>query len=445
MFFLSMKKIIDKRFRTLLTSLGICIATTILILASYYLHVGNSVANENLVSQMAEQRIMINEVLVQGASYYEYEDMMIEDVHPIKDNILENIISSRGVQSIKVDYELLNDEFFLNIDNMDNIAVASPIGVNIRYDVFSEALLDLIKSDNENFTPLISGRSFKAGDKYVALLSETTAYYLSIDPAEAIGEIIKISTKSGANYEVEIIGVYSHLLSEYWRNNIEEFDYYSKEQPISTVGVDLIFTRDLLIELNKSTKGTEELYPSRVKVTVEDVKYIDDLTNMLQNNYWLSCTSDYEMFHSTIERQAENNKVFLLMGLIMLIISLLMISNTMMINVSEQIQFIGLLKTVGFDKNKIRIIFTFQSMVYGIIGSLAGATLGGLICINIGLSIINAYGGDINSSHFLMPFSYLVGIVILIVFMCVLVGLMVSIFDKKIKNQGMLNQQNDFY
>ena len=444
MFFLSVKKILDKRLRTLLTSIGICISTIILILAAYYLHVSNSVANENLASQMSEQRILINEIFVGGASYYEYEDMLIEDINPIKDNVLENIISSQGVQSIKVDYEL-NDELLLTVENMKNLAIDSPIGVDTRYDVFSKALTDLIESEDKNFVPIISGRSFVLGEKHAALLSETTAHFLSIKPNEAVGKTIKLSTKNGTSYEIEIIGVYSHLLSKYYRQDVEYVSKYSEADPLSSHGIELIFTSDFLKELNSATNKTEELYPFGVYVTVDDVKYIDDLVAMLQNNYWLDSISDYKMFYEGIEKQAENNKVFFILGVIILIISLLMISNTMMINIAEQTQFIGLLKMVGFNKNRIRMIFVSQSVVYGIIGSFAGAILGYLACLNIGLSTIKSYGQDIDGSYFLLPIGYLAIIIILILFMCVLVGLAVSIFDKKIKTQGMLNQQNDFY
>lgn len=441
MFILALKKIISKRARTLLTSLGICFSTVLLIISIYYLYVGKEVVSESFKQINAEQRIVFQEVSVCGASYYSIGDKMLEDIQPIKENIITNILSHPGVNSIAIEY-FLDSNLYLQIDDVKGLVYEEAKGVDTRFEVFSKALVDVIKDKDNALEEIVEGRSFRKGDRKVALISETTTHYLGFEPNEVIGKTLAIQDESNHQYEVEIIGVYAHELSGYYREELSNIRPYREGISIPSYAVEFIFPKELLEEINDNN-SSDKLYPDFVKVTVDDLSMIKDLVSMLHINYNLGSVSDYIIFFESFDQQAKSDKLFLLLGILILILSILIVVNTMIINISEQRQFISLLMILGYRISSIQRVYILQSLLYGLMGAISGGIIGYLVSFSIGASIINRYKDIIkNGGMFILPLSYALGILLIILFMCIFVGLCTSFVVKSMERKmGYLQQE----
>ena len=77
--------------------------------------------------------------------------------------------------------------------------------------------------------------------------------------------------------------------------------------------------------------------------------------------------------------QFEKWAAFIILSLIVLVAAFNIVNNLIMI-VMEKKQEIGILKSIGAPSNSIMKIFLFQGLISGLIGTIAGCTLGYLFC-----------------------------------------------------------------
>ncbi len=77
--------------------------------------------------------------------------------------------------------------------------------------------------------------------------------------------------------------------------------------------------------------------------------------------------------------ELEKITMFVILSLIILVAAFNIFA-TLSIKVVEKTKDIGILKTLGFTKSKVKNIFTFQGLLLGVFGSLSGAGLGLLLC-----------------------------------------------------------------
>jgi putative ABC transport system permease protein len=103
---------------------------------------------------------------------------------------------------------------------------------------------------------------------------------------------------------------------------------------------------------------------------------------------------------------------------ISLLVAAVSIFNVMMMSVTERIREIGILRSIGTQKNEIRKMFIYEAGILGIIGAVIGAVLS----IAIGYIVVLGMVGSTDyffapESLMYVPFAMVVGIVI-----CVMSG-----------------------
>ena len=91
----------------------------------------------------------------------------------------------------------------------------------------------------------------------------------------------------------------------------------------------------------------------------------------------------------------------------------------MMMSVSERVQEIGILLSIGTEKGEIRRMFLYEAFILGMIG----AVIGGIMSIVIGYSVVSAMIG--NTSYFFLPESivYIPAGMLIGMIVCIVSGL----------------------
>lgn len=439
---LAFRKISGNKARTTLTVLGIALATVMLLLAVYYLHVSDALLEENFKLAMAEQRMRLNEVFVSGVDYYDVDDVMVADVNPIRENTIQSFLADQSVDSICVEY-CIEDFFFTDIGSVEGLVLERLNGVDPRFTSFSDSLIDTIRETDQNFSIMIAGREFVEKDTYSVLLSETTVKYLGYSPDDVVGSTITLYLDDETALSITVVGVYSHLLSAYYRQPLDEMPTYAETSGMKDYAIDMLFTKDVIAAVH-TLRSSEKLYPSGVCVTLKDVQDIEKFSAKTYDTYYLSCISDYLMFHDSIEQQTQSKNLLFVLGVLILTVSMLVVFNTMLINMSEQKRFISVLRLLGFSRTRVRIVLVLQSVMYGIIGLIIGVSISYFACLTIGASMFINYGAYVtNSSVFLLPFSSVLAVAGLTLLFCVLVGTVATIFIKLTDQNGLLSTNSD--
>lgn len=439
---LAFRKICGNKARTTLTVLGIALSTVMLLLAMYYLHVSDALLEENFNLAVAEQRLRLNEVFVSGVDYYDVDDTMVADVNPIRENTIQSFLAEQSVDSICVEY-CIEDLFLVDFGTVEGLVLDRLNGVDPRFASFSDSLIDTIREKDQNFNIMVAGRTFVAQDIYSVLLSETTVKYLGCSPDNVVGSVIMLHLGDGTTVSVTVVGVYSHSLSTYYRQPLDEMPTIIETSGMKDYAIDMLFTKDVIARVH-ALRSSQELYPSGVCVTLKNVNDIEGFLAKTYNTYYLNCISDYLLFRDSIEQQTQSKNVLFVLGAVILMVSMLVMFNTMLINMSEQKRFIAVLHLLGFSKTRVRLVLILQSLSYGLIGLIIGVSISCFTCVTIGSSMFMSYGAYVtDNSIFMLPISNILVVMGLTLLFCVLVGTVATIFTKFTDQNGLLSTNSD--
>jgi putative ABC transport system permease protein len=236
---------------------------------------------------------------------------------------------------------------------------------------------------------IIAGHWFSLDDASEVLLGEGLLKSLGFDsPAAAIDKIIEISAAG---------------LAETSRPN--QFEFQLKTLPARVVGVfqspdfggfgrdtfdrSMIVPIDVLEQLpgainanigNMRRQGLAALnsYQNAV-VRAENPGQVPRISQTIEDQGFRTRT--------VLRRLDEMHKAFLFIetlltavGSVALVIAGLGIANTLLMTVLERYEEIGLYKAIGATDGDVRVMFLAEAVVLGLVGSLAGLALAGMVC-----------------------------------------------------------------
>jgi putative ABC transport system permease protein len=140
----------------------------------------------------------------------------------------------------------------------------------------------------------------------------------------------------------------------------------------------------------------------QVNVNLKDVSTLteveDAIDNKLNRKKEVVRISDSRSRITSVSSTLSSLTTFILaIGSISLLVAATSIFNVMMMSVSERIQEIGILLSIGTEKGEIRRMFLYEAFILGIIG----AVIGGIMSTIIGYSVVSAMIG--NTAYFFLP------------------------------------------
>jgi putative ABC transport system permease protein len=162
----------------------------------------------------------------------------------------------------------------------------------------------------------------------------------------------------------------------------------------------------------------------QVNVYLKDVGTLteveDAIDKKVNRNKDVVRISDSSSRITSISSTLSSLTMFILaIGSISLLVAATSIFNVMMMSVSERVQEIGILLSIGTEKGEIRRMFLYEALILGIIG----AGIGGIMSIIIGYSVVSAMIG--NTAYFFLPESivYIPAGMIIGMIVCIVSGL----------------------
>jgi len=162
----------------------------------------------------------------------------------------------------------------------------------------------------------------------------------------------------------------------------------------------------------------------QVNVYLKDVTTLstveDAIDKKVNRNKEIVRISDSSSRITSVSSTLSSLTTFILaIGSISLLVAATSIFNVMMMSVSERVQEIGILLSIGTETGEIRRMFLYEAFILGVIG----AVIGGIMSIIIGYSVVSAMIG--NTGYFFLPESivYIPAGMIVGMIVCIISGL----------------------
>lgn len=436
MFSIAVKVIRNNKARALFTIVGIAIAVFILLLGMYYWEISNYIIEDNLNNVLSERMILVNKVEIPLVDYYELGDEMIPNYVDVGDTDILSIISFDGVASVQIKY--LAPVKMLISFNDNHFESKESYAVNSNYDIFPGALIDRLKEDDSAFEEIVAGEVFSGSNPYEVMLNEFLVISLGLVPEDVIGEKITLSIPGTNDINLSVVGVYSSRLSSWISEDMTKMqgwltDSYSNE---TTEMEDVFLFNHLLFhELAKTTDRKEFKTPSSIVCSMKDTSYIADFGSELSTHYSRHVQSDYLDYFDQLEKQSEFKEVFMIVGAILVLLVLIMVANSISINLYQQKRFIRLLSLLGYRRCAICRLYAIQSSMYGFAGAMIGSILGYTVTTFLGLRTyisLKEYG--IKSSSLLLPVKYIISVVFVFLMISLVLGFFIAALKTRRKD-----------
>lgn len=127
----------------------------------------------------------------------------------------------------------------------------------------------------------------------------------------------------------------------------------------------------------------------------------------LGSEYSLETQSDYMELLDPLQKQTEFTWAFIIVGVVLSLLVLIMVINSICINIYQQKRFSNLLSLLGYSRQRTCRLFAYQSLIYGFVGSLIGALSAYLVTTFIGMRMHSALGDyGFSSSELMLPLHY---------------------------------------
>ena len=140
----------------------------------------------------------------------------------------------------------------------------------------------------------------------------------------------------------------------------------------------------------------------QVNVNLKDVSTLSAVETAIDNkvnrNKDVVRISDASSRVTSVSSTLSSLTSFILaIGSISLLVAATSIFNVMMMSVSERVQEIGILLSIGTETGEVRRMFLYEAFILGVIGAI----IGGIMSIVIGYSVVSAMIG--NTAYFFLP------------------------------------------
>ncbi|MBR5418243.1 MAG: hypothetical protein IK109_09495 [Clostridiales bacterium] len=404
----ALKMIRNNRTRFVLTIVGFVVAVMVLLLGLYYKNLSKTVIEENINDAFAKKLVVLNEVDIPLVNYSFVGDDLVPTYENLSESEILSIIRQKGVSSANVKY-LAPDDFSISTENV-RVRLTENYAVNTSFESTSEARAAALKNADPDHQDILAGTSFSGNDPYEIMLSEAFTVSMGWTPEEAVGKSLTLSVPGAGDTEMKVVGVFSYRMTPGIETDISDMTGWFHIDPQgeqNEIANAVLFDMKFYETLAEKTGKEEYKKPSDVVLSMEDTSYIEDLIGKLEDEYSLEVQSDYMELMDPLEKQAEFTWVFIVVGIILALLVLIMVINSICINIHQQKRFSNLLALLGYSRQKTCRLFAYQSLIYGLSGSLIGAVLAYLLTTFIGMRMYSALGDyGFSSSELMLPLHY---------------------------------------
>lgn len=360
------RDVTNRKFRSFLTILAISVGALLLV-AMLGLGDGISKKFDDLISNFGnanEINIMaINaEDMNMNATVEESGDGVTDKEEKTKKDKKLTLEDAEKISKIDgIDYTIATISSTISATKIDNGEyVEKPINLTgINIDIY------------DNFKNELSEGKGLSGEENEILVSNDYLKKMDLDKKDIIGKKLTIKVqypaieglepKEPLEMECKIVGV------------LKSKSYFSNGLVMRDKDVEKVLTYLTGTEGYISTNGYANL-----KAYIKDDAKLSKVCSEITKETKLM-TSTLEQMRTLVSVVTSVVKALLsIAGIIVIIVAALGLVNTMTMTLQEKRKMIGVMRSVGASRGKIRIIFIFQSLMLGLSGGALGSLVAGI-------------------------------------------------------------------
>ena len=319
-FFIAFRHIVERKFQSIFSILGVAIAVTVFIVS---MTISNGL-NKNMINSLLT---MSPHILIKNKKTTFFENF---------GETVENIKKIKGVKAV---IPQMNSQSILKNEGLAKGVLADGISPE---NVKNELNLRIVKGNN-NISELNS-----------VLIGEQLANEMDLK----VGK--EISIVSAENKEIKLIvrGIFKTGFLDYDSNLIVV--------PLETM--------QILAEQDKAA--------TEIGIKVESPQKVETILNQVRNivNQEEYSTISWKTINQNLLKAVQFEKFVLIAILsLLLIIASFAVSVILNMIVREKIKDIGILKSIGYTNKNVRRIFTIEGLIIGVFGMILASALSPLI------------------------------------------------------------------
>ena len=321
-FFIAFKHIIERKFQSIFSVLGVAIAVTVFIVS---LTVSNGL-EKNMINSLLT---MSPHILIKNKQNTFFENY---------NEIVENVKKIKGVKAV---IPQMNSQSIIKFKGLAKGVLADGISPeNVKHGLNLK-----IVEGNDNISELNS-----------VMIGEQLAYEMKLK----VGE--EISLVSAENKEIKLI------VRGIFKTGYLDYDSNLVIVPLQTM--------QILSEQGEAATeiGVKVESPQKVEETLNQVKNIVN-----QKEYGII---SWKTINQNLLKAIQFEK-FVLVAILSLLLVIASFAVSVILNmiVREKIKDIGILKSIGYTNKNIRRIFTIEGLIIGVFGMILASGLSPLVLI----------------------------------------------------------------
>lgn len=379
-----------RKFRTVLTVLGVVIGTTSIIVM---LSLGIGMKNSMLEEMSSYASLTTIEVMQPGRYYYDSSSSSDSEQLFLDDALVETLEGMEHVVSVS---PILEASAILRVGNYQswvwiygttpeslermNIPLAQGAlpqpGDPLKFIYGNMVITDFYNVKTYTYEYWENG-TLPNIDLYndpIYVIFDTDRYY-SAGSTDENGQIIPQPKK----YMIEAAGIVEGSVDEW---NSYSYRIYCDIDALKTQ-LQMVFKNRAIPNqpLMPSGKPYKEIFYNTINVEVDDMENVTDVQNLI-NMMGYDTYASAEWISSEMDQMNVIQAVLGGIGAVSLFVAAIGITNTMMMSIYERTKEIGIMKVIGCRIRDIQTLFLMEAGFIGFIGGILGVGL------SYGLSVV---------------------------------------------------------
>lgn len=364
---MALRDLSKRKGRTFLTSLGITIGTLLIVTM-----VGLGIGLQSFMVQTVNDEDNARSITVMPYKYFAPEDQDEMDMSTFEEDyfkkidneLIEKIKDTDRAETVVASINYSPDA--LKFSDKEYSGSIQCIGYNEGANLYPDYIIERVRHDEEDdsIKPLKAGSKIEPAANEV-VIGEELLGQLNLSEDQILNNELELVVKTANGIKItpiakkfKVVGVIDKHFDDGQRlvlsaNDAAELQGYSNLQ------------KDYM-----ANKG----YNS-IEIAAKDVSDVEPLSETIKELDYAS-NSSIDMAKEVEDALGGINTAFAVLGGIVLVVAAIGIVNTMSMAVLERTKSIGVMKSLGADRNAIRSIFLVQSSLIGFIGGLFGIGLG---------------------------------------------------------------------
>lgn len=404
--------------RTFLTSLAVAVGTMLIVTL-----VSLGTSGESLILDKVQDSPSLKQIQVMKMKYFDPNSSQSSDidlsemVKKIDNSTMKKLSNIQGIADIQGNISV--NANIIKIDDKENKNDTSILALYNNNSAFSKDTIDSIRKNNKNnkLEPIVFGENLKASSKDGVLIAEKYLKAMGIkDYKSVIGKEVTITETKTENPNIilqpylikgKVVGVINDKFAD-------------DNQVIAAVDmVDKLRSYYSLQDNYLKNQGYDG-----VMIRAKSIDDVSNINNSIKKIGYYSA-SYYDMVKQ-IKNAFNIVKVILaVLGLIVLFVAAVGTVNTMTMVIYERTKSIGIMKSIGANRNNIHSVFLSQAGIIGLFGGIMGLIFSSMnvAIINFALKVYLKSKKITQTINITMPLWLILGTLAFSIVICIIAGI----------------------